>query len=46
MAVAVIALVLLYSSLVKKKIGGMTGDTIGALIELAEIAALFTLAVL
>lgn len=38
---AVIALSLLFSLYVKRKIGGITGDIIGAIIELSELIAIF-----
>lgn len=38
---AVIGLSLLFSLYVKKKIGGITGDIIGAIIELSELIAIF-----
>ncbi|MHB8841728.1 MAG: adenosylcobinamide-GDP ribazoletransferase [Candidatus Aquicultor sp.] len=40
------AFLVIYVYLVKRKIGGMTGDTLGALIELTEIAVLFAMALL
>lgn len=50
MAVLVVAAALvftiLYVKMVKNKIGGMTGDTLGALIELTEVAVLLTVAVI
>jgi len=42
--IAALAFTLVYIRLVKKKIGGMTGDTLGALIEMAEVVALFVIA--
>jgi len=43
---AVVALVfaIAYSRFIKSEIGGMTGDTLGALIELTELAVIFILA--
>ncbi|MBN2040593.1 MAG: adenosylcobinamide-GDP ribazoletransferase [Spirochaetes bacterium] len=40
---AAVLFVFLFVSYVKKKIGGITGDIIGAVIELTEIVVLFTL---
>ena len=36
-----ILLALLFAAYLKRRLGGITGDTIGATIELVEIAALF-----
>ena len=36
-----ILLALLFAAYLKTRLGGITGDTIGATIELVEIAALF-----
>ena len=38
---AALAPVFLLSFIIKSKIGGMTGDTIGAVSEIAELTALF-----
>ena len=40
-----LVLILLFINYVKRKIGGMTGDTIGATNELAEVAVIFFLVV-
>lgn len=40
------AFLVIYVFLIKRKIEGMTGDTLGALIELTEIAVLFAMALL
>ncbi|MBE0446600.1 MAG: adenosylcobinamide-GDP ribazoletransferase [Actinobacteria bacterium] len=37
---------ILYTKVVNSKIGGMTGDTLGALIELTEVVVLFIVAVI
>lgn len=44
--VVALALAILYIRFVNVKLGGMTGDTVGALIELTETVALLTIAVI
>ncbi|MDI6816735.1 MAG: adenosylcobinamide-GDP ribazoletransferase [Actinomycetota bacterium] len=43
---AALAFVMMYIIFVKRKIGGMTGDTVGALIELTEVTVLLVYAAL
>lgn len=45
MILALAAFLFSYIRLVNKKIGGMTGDTLGAIIELSEVVVLIALAV-
>ncbi len=43
---AALAFVILYIKFVEVRLGGMTGDTVGALIELTEVVALLAIAVI
>jgi len=42
----ILALTFAFISLIKNKIGGMTGDTLGALNEVVEVASLFLILLL